>query len=251
MKRGSLLFLIACVPLASGCEGSGEERGAIAGELGQGVFYYQCATESDGQCDEKAVRGEVDETTGSFPSVAVGGEFSIEYVSNTDQGANATYSLVATSDFVTFAETVLTAQATGITALVATDVNGYAEDLAHVRFETATKIRVSQTETAEQVDTGFAGGVSANVGGTDIEIDVGSTLNLPGRSFLRVVPTTDDGRILAGALPCTWSTGTPDAVRIVSSASNNVVDVEISGPGQLVVKLGDLEQTVVVGGSTP
>ncbi|AKT37925.1 hypothetical protein [Chondromyces crocatus] len=246
-RRARLSPLLLLLPLVAGCS-EGDGRQGIAGELGNGVFYYLCAGDSDAQCDDKATRGDIDVATGAFPPVAVGGRFSIDFESN-DTYDVGPYTIDTANDFVTSEETVFQAMAPGVAALVAMDGNT-AMDLVHVRFEEAKTIRVSQTETNTNLPERIQGGVSANVGGLDVELEVDAPTGLTGRTFLRVVPATEDGRILAGALPVTWR-GDPDVVAFLSAPSDNVVEVQINGTGPITATVGALETTVLVGGGDP
>jgi hypothetical protein len=242
-SKRSIFIMFAAFALASCGETSGPEA-VQEGELGNGTFIYDCHEESDAQCDENSVLALPDETLKTLPSVAVGAAFRVRY--DPKEGDGSIDSPVP--DFITN-EAVMSEGGSGAVFLRAAragigvlsgSVSIYPEDLVHVRIEEAKDLVVTRIDTTGNF--GFDG-----AGVVDVSVKLEDT-------YFRVVPVTEDKRILSGALPCMWTTSDEAVVTITSDPTSNVVGVQMKqqGTATLHVKLGDLEKdvTVTVGGAT-
>ena len=71
-------------------------------------------------------------------------------------------------------------------------------------------------------------------------------MSVQGTIEFRVSPVTADDRILAGALPCAWSSSNSSVAQIVGASDENVIDVSTGQAGSTTigVQLGSLTASV-------
>lgn len=219
--------------LAAGCAPSQE------GEFGSGTFHYFCVEASDAQCDAlDEVAPEV------FQALAIGGWFTVAYTDHLIDGyvredGAPRLEVVSASDPVTGLSTALRLRVLepGFVALVAYSGSGSprGENLIHLFATEPTGVRISRVE----ADASFFG----DFAGVSIEARVSGLLRL------RAAPIDDDGRILAGALDCHWTTSDAAIVEIASDPTDNVVEIRPVAPGTATLEVtlgGNVASTELV-----
>lgn len=247
--------LVALVSVALTTSACKDEPGGIRGELNAGTFYYKCHLETDAQCDEDAVVAAADATTGAFPAIAAGSTFKLRF--EEDGASDSSYFLSpGSSDFITSNDTVFTAERAGIVGLAATTTIDpvRALDLVHVRLLDVAGLRISQASTTEASVDEIAGGSDIEVDGSDVAIDVQNPVSLATRTFLRAVPVSAEGVILAGSLSVAWTSSDVAVIDIVSDPSDNVIEIESKGMGTatLTVTMGAATADITIDtGATP
>jgi hypothetical protein len=220
LALGGALACLAC--------GSAPGGGA-AGELGQGTFTYECVNDGDAHC---ASRSEIDEfdgrdlgDSGSMPrAVAVGSTFGLTYAGRVRDDGDRLLVQVEPA----YAEDELAAEVFSVgqpteAAFLAVDSDGRAVDFVVLTVLEATEINLWRDE--RTVST--------------LSLTAGQALTLP------VVPQSDDGALLAGALSYTWTTTDESVVSLDGGAEVLTEgEVEIAGEGegsaQIRVVSGDL-----------
>lgn len=239
-------ILCACWALLVVCGCDNSASGQV-GELGNGTFHYLCESVSDAQCDDNALKGDLDESTGAFPPIAVEGRFQLSFVSN--DGLGAGYITPGSRAFVDFeGESTFFGVAPGVVAVMATDSNaGRAHDLIHIRVADVEGVRVSQTTTTTEAGGLIAAGTEFNIGGAEVDVELaGGVLAVSEQTYLRAAPVDASDNILAGALAVQWESSDPGIVAIVSDATNNVIEIEpmASGSATLTVTMGTTTRSV-------
>ncbi len=236
--------MLGAIALAtSGCQ---DETGGLRGELNAGTFFYRCAERSDAQCDADAVVAQADDTTAAFPAIAVGAVFGLRF-DDRDGTVGATGFEPATPKFLAVSADALTAMLPGIVGVVFVD-NGRAVDFVHLNLVAPASVSISQASTIEVSVDDIAAGNDIVADGSDVAIDLTSPVSVSSRTFLRAVPRSEDGRILAGGLTTEWTTSDPTIIEITSDPSDNVIAIETRGTGTatLTVTQGDITAAVTI-----
>lgn len=208
----------------------------LQGGLGRATFTYGCSGPSDPQCDLDADLAPLREAS-PFPLLAVGSKFQLT-AEGTGYGALTLDSgssgfLAVDADGVT-----VTASRAGIVAVVAAK-DGTPVDFANIELVEPAGLKILQATPQGSftgVDIDFGNGeVSATA---DVEITF----------KFRAIVTDDDDTLLAGALPCTWTTSDPDVARITSDPADNIVTVVSGQSGTAVISVtyGDFTGQVTV-----
>jgi hypothetical protein len=86
----------------------------------------------------------------------------------------------------------------------------------------------------KSLDVALFGGAAVSTGTLgmdDFTIKMGSTYKL------RATMLSDGGSILAGSLPCTWSSGNPTVVKVASSPTDNLVTIEPQSTGKTTMRV--------------
>ncbi|MFP6685093.1 MAG: hypothetical protein VB934_10280 [Polyangiaceae bacterium] len=240
-----LFVLLALVFLTGACTKS-EETGGLRGELDAGTFFYHCHTNADAQCDTDAKVSAADEVTGAFPPIAVGSLFGIEF--EVDEGFGPADVVAASDDFLVATDGAFEAIKPGIVALVTRAAASRAIDLVHINLFEADGLRISRGSTTTESVKDIEAGAKIDISGSDIEIDLNATVEVTTTTFLRAAPVTADGRVLAGSFETMWTSSDEDAVRIATSPTNNVVEID-STPGTsatITVTMGELSATITI-----
>lgn len=191
------------------------------GELTEGTFTYKCAGSSDAFCDDGFTPPE------GFPKVALNSEFSVDFtpeVATNDDGTPV-FSFIDTvaperievvGDLEANPPT-LSARVAGFSALIAKGDYG--------AFDFLT-VEVVPIETIEVAVIGAGSNVTGTVGLDDFTINGASSTKF--RSTLRMA----GGDLLAGSLPCAWSSTNSSVAAITTSSTDNLVTVEAKSAGK-------------------
>lgn len=244
------LGLAAALVGATGCKDDNgpEEPSGLRGELDAGTFFYGCDGEADAQCDADAVVSAADAVTGAFPPIASGATFKIGYTE--DEGSFNAQHFIRTGSqaFITGEDEIFTTHRAGIVALVVTAASGSPIDLVHVNVAEVAGLRISQATTTEETIEDIEAGANIDIDGSDVEIDVGGSVTVTTRTFLRAAPVDANDRVLAGSLPTSWTSSDTSVIDVVSSANNNVVEIEagVAGSATLTVTMGAFEADVTI-----
>jgi hypothetical protein len=245
MKLGRRWALTLLSLATAACSGSGGVNPGTVGELGEGVFNYQCVDDGDAVCNETAsVDSQAVETdlgvNGELPTaVAVGARFDVHYFGQitTDDGEILLLDVVPARSEDVHNKGGFIITSPGLFAFLARSPKGVVADFTHLEAMVPTDLDIWKDE----------------VRVSSFELMEGAEANLA------VVANDDAGIALAGALPYTWessdedlvvvgpagTTGTPsggieindDEVRIIALAA---------GEAQLTVSRDDLSKQVTI-----
>jgi hypothetical protein len=200
----------ACVLMLSACSDTADEPNEERGELGRGVFSYECFGETDLACRSGSP---------AFPSgIAVGGRFQVDY----DPGQGVSPSIIPASDSIAELPGGFQMLRPGYAALFAVDGNRLVEDLVHLRGAVIDEIRVS-------VD----GGLPVST----LRVEAG------GARALSAIPVDEYDVPLAGALSYEWSSEDDSIAFVETLEAVDQVQVRgvSEGTTQLLIVVGDTE----------
>lgn len=216
-----------------GCDVQGSGP-TIQGTLGKLSFAYSCVADSDPQCDPKSeVAPKL--ANASFPAIAVGSRFGI--VTTNDAASNLTTDVVPGSDFFQFEQQsgAFVALRSGFGTVVATRSSGDVVDLGYLRFDDPARLRILQAAQAGNFESGT---IQINPGGVSGSVKTSTFFTF------RVVAENQNGELLAGAFPVTWTnSNTSVAVfRNNDPTRDNIVELESKGAGTstITVSFGKL-----------
>lgn len=230
--------LLASVAV-TGCDSTQSGNGQQPGELGRGTFTYTCGPGADAQCNQNADLAIVDPST-NLPPIALGSTFDLGYSNGATQ-ADDTAGIVLDQ-----AVNLYGAAQTGYVAVFGLRGSGSsapAEDLVHLKIVSVDHLEFAQTSPSGGT---FKGVVTAP--GITVNVTVGSGTPT---QLLRVVPMTSDRKLIAGALPCNWTSNDPTIAQVASDPGQNIVTVKLlkAGTTKVHVTLGSLAGDVTVTGS--
>ncbi|MSP25972.1 MAG: hypothetical protein EXR75_12595 [Myxococcales bacterium] len=235
LKLGGALLIFAAL---SGCYPKGKDESKTAsegGELGNGTFTYACGPLSDAFCvvDADKPAASADQSV-PFPVVATGSRFTMTYKSD-EPPASPFWVTVLAPEFFTATEEgkYLIARLHGFAALGGPEGDGGLEDLTHLEIADPVALRFSQEDTSGNINGSFGG----------LDVAVSSALHR-----FRVAPVDAADGLLAGALPCSWTTSDASVVAITTDVASNVIEVSFgkAGTATLGATLGDLSGEVQV-----
>ncbi len=220
MRLRNLLLLAAL----SACTNDYEyEPDPGYGELGVGVFLYECPTSGDSFCDDG-------NPAPVFPSAfALGGRIHLQYdwKDDSDHFADPLPQLQsAAPKLLAPASDGFTAIATGYAAVLAVTGNSEVVDLRHLHIREIDHLQVS------------------NIGDTLAITEL--TLEPNSETLLQARALDLDAVTLGGVLGYAWSTGDPDILAITAGADSGQVRVQAGKPGETTLTLLLDDHTVVV-----
>jgi hypothetical protein len=212
----------ACVAalLATGCNGIVPPGNN--GELNNGVFSYECNSDSDAACD-----GLENGALGAIPGkIAVAGRFTLRYTASPfgdDENGGSTIVEPASNTLLTQTETFGTtfkALKPGLCAVLARRGDVVA-DFVHVRIGAVDHLQIDATSEA----TGDSDAVET------LDLAAGDEVDL------RAFPVDEADEVLAGALSATWSSSDEQVAAFDSLATDNKVKLRALGAGTAVLRV--------------
>ena len=220
MRSRSLLLIAAL----SACTDDYEyEPDPGYGELGVGVFLYECPTSGDSFCDDG-------NPAPMFPAAfALGGRIHLQYAWKDDSdhfGDPVPQLQSASPQLLAPASDGFTAVATGYAAVLAVTGNSEIVDLRHLHIR-----EIDALEVSNQGDS---------LALTELQLEPGTDATLQARAV-----DTDD-ITLGGVLGYAWSTGDPDILSITAGAESGQVRVQAQNPGDTTLTLNLGERSVVL-----
>ncbi len=228
MKRAHILAWCALTLGVGACsdgtrpiDGSPGAIGAI-GDLGNGAFFYQCTDAADSVCDERQ---------SDFPSgqsFAVGARFGMFY-----RNASGVRGVVesASPKRLSDAGSVFLAEKSGVVSVISS--NGrHATDMIHLRLEVMRELRLEVDKAAQ------GGGLQ----------DDALAMTAGDRLVLRATPHSEDGGLLAGAVPTVWESGDLSVVSFAGSDRDNQVELVAAryGVAQIYLTMGEMMRTITI-----
>lgn len=222
--------------MATGCIDSFEPDPVVeeaTGELGHGMFRWDCVDASDPTCG-----------TGVFPTVvALGSRFDLAFIGSVELPDD-----LGSSELEPVSPSRLSTDAGDHVALRPGDVSvvsmagGYAVDFVSLRIVPVDELILGEYESADpgpcdDIDSdGVCDGTGGVVHDAPVELVVGESIDVRARAL-------GDWSDLAGALPYSWESLTPELVG-VTRASGRSAELEVYGKGtaQLLVRAGDFEK---------
>lgn len=236
--------VISVALMGTAC-GVGDPGTGSIGELGEGVFTYNCVGDGDAVCNvtEAVDTAEVDfdlGLNGEIPAaIAVGARFDLSFWGDvtTDEGELLFVETVPASDEHVRIGGGFMIEASGTFAFLARSPKGFVVDFTHLTAFDTSALEVWHEEQR-----------------------VSSLSLLTGREIeLAVVPRDVTGVALAGALPFTWQSSDESLLRIAavdsvgtpeSGLEQNDDEVRIvaiaAGSAELSISAGDVQQIIVV-----
>ena len=114
------------------------------------------------------------------------------------------------------------------------------QDVAHMLFQTIDHLEFAHTN---PTGGSFKGNVT--VPGLSITVSVAGG---PVTQLFRVVPMTADRKLLAGSLPCMWTSSDATTAQVTTDPTQNIVTVQLNkaGTATLHVTLGSAAADVTV-----
>lgn len=193
------------------------------GELGVGVFLYECPTSGDSFCDDG-------NPAPVFPQAfALGGRIHLQYdwKDDSDHFSDPLPQLQSASPaLLSGTNDGFTALATGYAAVLAVTGNSEIVDLRHLHIREIASLQVShQSETLAL---------------TELQLEPGSDALMQARAV------DADDVTLGGVLGYAWSTGDADVLIITAGADSGQARVQAVNPGETTLTLALGEQSVVV-----
>ena len=220
MRHRTLLLLAAL----SACTNDYEyEPDPGYGELGVGVFLYECPTSGDPFCDNG-------NPATMFPAAfALGGRVHLQYdwKDDSDHFSDPLPQLQSASpQLLAPASDGFTAVATGYAAVLAVTGNSEIVDLRHLHIREIDRLQVSNLGDTLAI--------------TELPLEPGTETVLQARAL------DSDAVTLGGVLGYAWSTGDPDILTIVAGADSGQVRVQAGKPGDTTLTLLLGEHTVTL-----
>jgi hypothetical protein len=230
-----LLIFLMMLALASACNMRPSEEGE-SGELGRGVFYYQCVNYTyDSACYAST-------TTPDFPlALAVGAKFDMEFARDLNDGYDWLRVVPGSPNHVTEGGGMLTVQMDSFAALFSVVGPNEVVDVVHVLGMPIADVAL--------VEGTWDGGDIEFQALDEITMDFGEILQLRG------VAEDEYGRALAGLIDYQWTVEDISIAVLGSNTTDSVIQLEGMGEGitKLTVQAGDIirHYTVEVGEGDP
>lgn len=193
------------------------------GELGVGVFLYECPTSGDSFCADG-------NPAPVFPTAfALGGRIHLQYQwkDDSDHSTDPVPQLQSASPaLLGAASDGFTALATGYAAVLAVTGNSEVVDLRHLHIREIASLQISDA--------------SETLALTELQLEPGLDATLQARAV------DADDVTLGGVLGYAWSTGDPDILTLTTGADSGQVRVRAVNPGATTLTLNQGERSVVV-----
>ena len=213
VARAPVASLLVAISFAFACQ-QDEEQG---GSLDNGSFVYACISPADPQCPDN----EIGAATTAFPTLALGGTFSLTYDSSNSTYPSADVEPVSADYFLRQGET-FTAIRSGNPSFVAETPDGTTLDFTQVDVEPITTIHIADT--------------TANAGdGAGVHTYSATALGKLGQS-------------LGGVVLYEWSSSDPAIMEIVPGQDTPSSSINVryrkGGTAKLVATSGDTTGSV-------
>lgn len=230
----SLLGLVACDDGASSPPPEQPEV-TIRGGLDRATFTYDCAAPSDPQCNVDADLAPIRKEKSPFPQIALGSRFKLSTVSIDYPVLRV--APVSTDFLEPQGEGVVLAKRRGASGVLAQQLDGTAIDFANLEIVAPAKYEILQA-----TPQGDFRGANVNLGGGSVSAQASVVYTFK----FRVVARGEDDNILAGALPCQWTSSNEQVAKIEGDATSNVVTVKSASAGNsdITVTFGDFTGVV-------
>jgi len=221
---------------AVGCEDD-KSAAVRAGQLGAAEFRYVCGTGEDPQCNTDADLAQPGEFS-EFPKIAVGGAFGIDV--RPKSGPESTIKLDFARSLFDFDEAAknFKAKKPGVMSILGVR-NDDVLDLTWVEIVKADHIKLIQgTPDGKFKDGSIKIGPEGVAGQANVQLTF----------KFRAVAADKDDKLLAGSLPCMWTTSDAAIANITSSPTANIVTVVSGNPGTATihVTLGDMQGDIAL-----
>lgn len=231
MRKTSLLLVLG---LTACSDSYTHDPGPAYGELGVGVFLYECPTSGDPFCDGGTGVGD------EFPrAFALGGRINLQYDWRDDEehiGDPPPQLQSASPSFLTREGDGFTALATGYAAVLAVTGNSEVVDLIH--------IQIREVDALQVVPAGLPGAAPLQA----LTLSAGTT------SELQALAVDTDRVLLGGVLGHTWTSADPAVLAVVAGGDSGRVRVAagIAGTTTLTVvhDTVTVQLTITVEGET-
>jgi hypothetical protein len=199
--------------------GACQEDEAQGGSLDNGSFVYACVSAADPQCPDDELGAAIT----AFPTIALGGTFSVTYSSTNSSYPSAEVSAVSPEYFLSQGET-FTAIRSGNPSFVAETPDGTTLDFTQVDVEPITTIHIDDT--------------TANAGDeTGVHTFTATALGQLGQS-------------LGGVVLYEWASSDPSSLEIVPGQTTPSSSVNVmyrkSGTATLTARSGETRGSIAI-----
>ena len=231
MRKPPLLLVLT---LTACSDSYTHDPGPAYGELGVGVFLYECPTSGDPFCDGGTGVGD------EFPrAFALGGRINLQYDWRDDAehiGDPPPQLQSASSSFLTREGDGFTALATGYAAVLAVTGNNEVVDLIHLQIREVDALQVVPAE--------LPGAAPLQA----LTLAAGTT------SELQALAVDTDRVLLGGVLGHTWTSADPEIVAVVAGGDSGRVRVAAGIAGTTTLTVAHdavtVQLTITVEGET-
>jgi hypothetical protein len=208
------------------CGGLSSDPTGTLGELGNGVFSYQCVGDGDAACEGLAVGKPLDQP------IAVGSRFGLSFQATEGGSARIEPASRELIEPVSTRRDTFEALRPGAVAMLALR-GDRAVDMLHVLVFDIADLRVDlQSDGSGAMETAITG----------------VTLPVGGSAALLASPRAEDGELLVGHLPYSWSTPDPAIATLAAAPNDNAIVIEGAGQGStmLTVTVGERSRSITV-----
>ncbi len=239
--RTTLVFCVAALVHLEGCaDNKGSTPDAQPppqqkGDLGNATFTYQCGPDSDPQCNADSELAPIGKGS-QFPTLALGSTFLLQAQRAGEAGTGALTVTPVSTGFLDADASgkLMIAKRAGVVTVLATSGTDTI-DLTTVVVTAPDHVKLLQGSPTNSFKNGS---VVVGPGGVTAQANVQVTFK-----FRAFAVDKSDG-VLAGALPCNWTTSDATIANITTPANANIVSV-VSG------KAGTATITNTIGGLPP
>jgi hypothetical protein len=242
-------LLLACSSLVTGCsdDKAGDAKAETpppppveSGELGAARFRYRCTAPSDAQCDfDKELGTGVGGKSYELPLLALGSTFALDLESVNPPDPPPEIRPLHPTYAERTPDGLLRPLKKGKTS-IGVRRGDEIVDFVNVRIAEIAGLKL------------FSGDPQGKL--EDVDVGKGSVTVKQSFTFrFRVAPIDSEAKLLAGSLPCKWTTSNEAVIKITTPADDNIVTVVSGAAGQstLTVELGErkVEIPITIGGS--
>jgi hypothetical protein len=208
------------------------------GDLGAATFTYQCGPDSDPQCNVDSELAPI-ATDSQFPTLALGSTFVLQAQRAGDAGTGALVVTPVSTGFIDADATgkLMTAKRAGITTVLATS-GADTVDLTTVVITAPDHVKLLQGSPTGSFKNGS---VVVGPNGVTAQANVQYTFKF------RAFAVDKNDTVLAGALPCNWTTSDATIASITSPPQANIVTVVSGKAGTATITntIGALPPTTI------
>lgn len=220
MNRWVKVCLAVTALCGTACNDVDPESNETPGELGEGVFRYECVDAADEACDGAT-------TASAFPTaVATNSSFDLAYDPYDPSSVGSAFAIEPVAEKIASQSgDGFRAHAAGTTAFLARQTSdGALIDFVHLRVASVTSLSVLAVD----------------------DPSLSTTLDVGEAHLLLVSPVGEDDATLAGSMKYTWTTSDAAVLSLglVSEGREMEIVAEAPGSAELRVETGGVSKTI-------
>lgn len=225
MRSRAFPFALVIAMLAAGCDDKtastpdAQPPPQQQGDIGNATFTYQCGPDSDPQCNVDSELAPIAKDS-QFPVIAAGSTFLLQAQRARDAGTGPLDVVPVSTSFIDKDTTgkLMTAKRAGVTTVLAKN-GADTVDLTTVVLTAPDHVKLLQGSPTGSFQNG-----SVVIGPNGVTAQANVQYTFKFRAF---AVDKSDG-VLAGALPCQWTTSDATIANITTPPQQNIVTV-VSG----------------------